>query len=768
MAITRRLKTSFTGGEYSPALAARVDLEKYNTGMKTAKNIIVHPHGGASNRSGTELISYARQGELTVQVPFIASIETDETYALLFSEGRIMFTRNGLPVLEDEVSGATYADNGGNARITKTSHGYADEDYVVWVDATNAALHNRMLEVDYVDANTFDLKYMDGSNVEFDTVDAGGTFTTRRRYTVATPYLEDEVRVVSYAQDNDVMYLAHVNHAPRKLSRLGDTNWTIETIDFTPQMTAPTGLSVTVTDGDGHDPALDETVYYRVAAISSETGEESLPSSSVFANCDLALQGAKNVLSWTAVADVDRYIVYKDTAGVYGYIGATQNTNFTDNNIVEDTSDGPQSAVNPFDGVGYYPRTVTMHEQRLVWGSLANDPQAVFLSQSTIFENYGAASPAKADDAITFRLRSRERQYIYSLVSTSAGLAMFTSTTEWMVSGGSQEDYLTPTNPVPRPQTRRGSYYLPPLLVGDVIMYAQARGGVVRDFAYSFEDDTFNGPDRTILARHLFEHKRIVSWCYAQSPYSIVWAVMDDGTLLSLTYLREHDVWGWTPHETDGEVESVMSLPEGDEDAVYITCKRTIDGQEYRFHERMASRLVTGQDDWFFVDCGLRYEGDPVSSVSGLQHLEGAEVAILADGYVVEGQTVTDGAVELGGEYSNVVVGLPYDAEIETLDLDLGNIPELGVIQGRSQSLPSLLIHVEHTRGIWTGHSRDNMNEWKQRATENYGEAIAPFTGKFEMDTDPDYTQTGNIIIQQRGPLPMTILAVAPDVSVGG
>ena len=152
---------------------------------------------------------------------------------------------------------------------------------------------------------------------------------------------------------------------------------------------------------------------------------------------------------------------------------------------------------------------------------------------------------------------------------------MFTSSTEWMVAGGSNEDYLTPTNPIARPQTRRGSYFLPPLLVGDVIV-CTARGGVVRDFAYSFEDDTFNGPDRTILARHLFEHRKIVSWCYAQSPYSIVWAVLDDGTLLSLTYLREHDVWGWTPHETSGTVESVISLPEGDEDAVYITVKRTV------------------------------------------------------------------------------------------------------------------------------------------------------------------------------------------------
>lgn len=768
MSILRTLKASFTGGEYSPALRARVDLEKYSTGLSVATNTFVHPHGGVSNRAGFELISYARQEGISVQVPFIASIETGETYGLLFSDQRIMFTRNGAPILEAAVTGFTYSDNGGDARINKTAHGFADGDYIVWNDGGNLKLDGRMLEVELVDADNFDLFYMDGTAVSFDDVDGGGSFNLRRRYSIATPYTEEQLYEVAYAQDNDVMYLANQNHAPRKLSRLGDTNWTLEVIDFTPQTDAPENLNVVATNGSGYDPGLAVDVEYVVAAISSLTGEESLPSDSDTVTCDLALAGAKNTLTWDAGTDVDRYIVYKNTSGVFGFIGATKTTTFVDTNIAEDTADGPQTAINPFDGAGSYPRTVTLHEQRLAWASLEDDPQAVFLSQSTILENYGAASPAKADDAITFRVRAKERQSIYNLVSTAAGLAMFTSTTEWMVAGGSDESYLTPTNPNPRPQTRRGSYYLPPLLVGDVIMYAQARGGVVRDFAYVLENDTFNGPDRTILARHLFEHRRIVSWCYAQSPYSIVWVVLDNGVLLSLTYMREHDVWGWTPHETDGFVKSVMSLPEGDEDAVYITVTRTINETDYQFHERMASRRVQSVDDWFFADCGLRYTGDPVDTVAGLWHLEGMAVSVLADGYVIENKAVEDGQVTLGGEFSNVVVGLPYEAEIETLDLDLGNIPELGTVQGREQAIPQMLLHVEATRGIRTGRDRDHMSEWKQRAEEDFGEPTRLYTGKFYMDTDPDWDNHGRMVIQQPYPLPMTILAVAPDVAVGG
>src|SRR5690606_18581931 len=119
----------------------------------------------------------------------------------------------------------------------------------------------------------------------------------------------------------------------------------------------------------------------------------------------------------------------------------------------------------------------------------------------------------------------------------------------------------------------------------------------------------------------------------------------------------------------------------------------------------MASRRVRSHADWFFADCGLRYTGAPVSAVGGLHHLNNMPVAVLADGYVLEGLVVVDGRVELDGEYSNVVVGLPYEAEIETLDLDMGNIPELGVIQGREMAMPQLLVHVEHTRGIWTGQN---------------------------------------------------------------
>ena len=136
---------------------------------------------------------------------------------------------------------------------------------------------------------------------------------------------------------------------------------------------------------------------------------------------------------------------------------------------------------------------------------------------------------------------------------------------------------------------------------------------------------------------------------------------MDSGELYAFTFLREHNVWGWTEMEVDGTVEDVETAPEDDDDVIYVTVKRNIDGTDVRFHERMRPRRMETSDDWFFVDCGLQYNGVAVDTVHGLWHLEGEEVAILADGFVLENQTVENGCLELGADYENVDCGLQYN-----------------------------------------------------------------------------------------------------------
>ncbi|MCP4991634.1 MAG: hypothetical protein GY928_37915, partial [Colwellia sp.] len=157
---------------------------------------------------------------------------------------------------------------------------------------------------------------------------------------------------------------------------------------------------------------------------------------------------------------------------------------------------------------------------------------------------------------------------------------------------------------------------------------------------------------------------------YAEEPDSILWCVRDDRTLIGLTYQREHQVWGWHRHTTLGEVESAASILEDGRSAVYLIVKRNINGTEVRHIERMEPREETATEDAFFVDSGLTYDGAPATIISGLDHLEGEEVAILSDGYTVPDQVVTSGSITLDVAASKVHVGLRYTPAIETLDID--------------------------------------------------------------------------------------------------
>lgn len=697
MADLRAYQPAFTAGELAPALWARVDLAKYSTGLKTAVNLFIHPHGGASNRAGLEFIREVKNSAHNARlVPF--QFNTQQSYELEFGNLYFRVFRDGGLVLT-----------------------------------------------------------------------GGGSI-----YEVTTPYLHTEVGDLVFIQEADVMYICHPEHPVQKLSRLADNNWTLTAVTFAPKMTAPGTPTVTKPGDTSGQPGYTATVYrYKVSAVSDATGEESLPSSFGSVTNDLSIDGGINRVSWSAVTGAGRYIVYKEDNGVYGYIGGTSGLSFDDQNIVADLADTPQTARNPFGSAGNYPRCAAFIEQRLAFASTKNDPQAVWLSQSANYENFGYSSPSKASDAVTFRIKARQVNEIRSMLAVK-GLMVLTSGAEWIVSGGSQSDAITPSSIKIDNQGYRGCAKAQPIAVGNTVLFAQDRGGVIRDFSYEFSQDSFTGKDLTILARHLFSNKNIKSWAYSQAPHSIVWVVLDDGSLVSLTYMKEHDVWAWTQHESAASAafEDVSVIAEGNEDVPYFIVRRTIGGSTKRYIERLHTRVFSVIDDAFFVDSGLTYDGSPVTTIDGLDHLEGQSVVALADGNVVRNLTVTGGEITLQNAASVVHVGLPMVAKLQTLDLDLGSVQGLGTVQGRMKSVSELTLRVEDTRGIFIGPKdgeRDDRHlvEYKQRSTENWNEAIQPYTGDVRMTPQWDWSNGGNMWVKQFDPLPMTILAIMPDVTVG-
>jgi hypothetical protein len=480
-------------------------------------------------------------------------------------------------------------------------------------------------------------------------------------------------------------------------------------------------------------------------------------------------------VAWSAVAGAARYIVYRDDNGIFGYVGGTTGLSFDDENITPDLSDTPQSGRNPFDAAGNYPRCVTFIEQRLAFASTQNDPQAVWLSQSANYENFGVSSPAKASDAVTFRIRARQVNEIRSMISVR-GLLLLTSGSEWIVTGGSTSDAISPSAIKLDNQGYRGAAKVQPIVVGNTVLFAQRLGGVVRDFSYDYTQDSYVGKDLTILARHLFKGREISAWDYAQAPDSVVWVVLDDGALVSLTYMKEQDVWAWTRHESgpgnDAFFEDVTVIEEDGEDVPYFIVRRTINGQQKRYIERLHSRAFEDVQDAFFVDCGLTYSGPPATVLNGLNHLEGQTLVALADGNVVRNLTVTGGSVRLQNAASKIHIGLPVTAAIETLDLDVGQVQGLGTVQGRSKSISEVTFRVENTRGIFTGPQdgeRDGgtLVEYKQRRNENWNEAISLYTGDLTITPYWDWSTSGAMWVKQFDPLPMTILSIMPDVTLG-
>ena len=693
--MVRAYQPAFTAGELSPSLWARVDLAKYQTGLKTAKNLFVHPHGGVSNRAGLEFVNEVKNSANKARlIPF--QFNTEQTYVLEFGNLYIRIYRDGGVILSAGVP-----------------------------------------------------------------------------YEVVTPYGHADVGDLVFCQEADVMYIVHPSYAPRKLARLTDDNWTLTTVTFGASISAPAAPTATanVSTTTSWSP---KNYYYKVAAV-ADNGEESLPSDpSGAAYNDLSLNGNTNTIDWVAVPGAVRYIVYKEDNGVYGYIGGTEGLTFEDENITADLADTPQTARNPFSGSGNYPRCATFIEQRLAFASTNNEPQAVWLSQSANYENFGYSSPtAKASDAVTFRIRARQVNEIRSMLPVKA-LMLLTSGAEWLVSGGSTSDAITPSAIKIDNQGYRGASKVQPVVVGNIVLFAQARGGVIRDFSYEFTADGFVGNDLTILARHLFEGRSVKAWAYAQAPSSIVWVVLDNGALVSLTYMKEHEVWAWTRHDSGaGAVfEDVTVVEEGNEDVPYFIVKRTIDGSAKRYIEKLHTREFASVEDAFFVDSGLTYTGAAATTISGLDHLEGEEVVALADGNVVRGLTVTGGAVTLPNAASKVHIGLGYEAALQTLSLDMGAVQGLGTVQGRMKSISEVTLRVEDTRGIFVGPydgDRDSRHlvEYKQRSTEAWNEAIRLYTGDLRITTPWDWNTNGSTWVKQFDPLPMTILAIMPDVTVG-
>ena len=563
---------------------------------------------------------------------------------------------------------------------------------------------------------------------------------------IATPYLTAELFDIKFAQSADVMYIVHPNHAARKLSRTSHINWTLTQIDFTKgPMQDPNTTTTTLNPGQ-------TAVGTGVSLVASAT---------------TGINGGAGFAS----TDVGRFVFLHG-----GYAKITAFTDTTNVTIEILTTLSASTAtenwrLGAFSDTTGHPSTVTFFEQRLVFAGTINQPQTVFFSKSGDYENMDAniGGTIADSDAIIYTIASNQVNAIRFMTATRT-LIIGTAGGEFSVSGGGSDVAITPTNILIKKQSNHGAANLDALAVGNVTLFMQRARRKMRELAYNFDVDGYIAPDMTILAEHITEGG-ITQMAYQQEPNQIIWLVRGDGELVGFTYQREQQVTAWHRHIFGGAFgsgkavcESVAVIPTDDtEYEVYVIIKRTINGATKRYIEVLNTFDFTNTDNttFNFLDSQLDYNGSATTTISGLSHLEGQTVSILADGATHADKVVSSGSITLDRSATKVKVGLSYTSLLQTMRIDAG--ARDGTSQSKTKRIYEITIRLFESVGVEVGPDLNNLERIPFRSSANaMNQGITPFTGDKEVEFRGNYETDGFVFVRQTQPLPLTILSLYP------
>ena len=740
--------TNFTGGELSPRLDGRNDLNKYSSGCKTLENMIIYPHGSAARRSGSRFIAEVKSSAAKTRlIPF--EFSTTQTYMMEFGNQYIRFYKDNGQILEGDktISGATQANP---VVITATSHGYSNGDEIsITSVAGMTELNNKRYLVANKTTNTFEITNVDGTNINgtsFTAYTSGGV--ANRVYEISTPYLTAELFDIKYAQSADVMYITHPNHEVEKLSRTGHTSWTLSDVDFT--------------KGPMQDANTTDTTL-NPGATAVGTGV------SLAASATTGINSGSGFLS----TDVGRFVFLH---GGFAKITAVTDTTNATIEILTTLSASTATSdwrLGSFSDTTGHPSSVTFFEQRLVFAGTSNEPQTLFFSRSGDYENMDAniGGTIADDDAIIYTIASNQVNAIRFMTATRT-LIVGTAGGEFTVSGGGTDVAITPTNILIKKQSNHGAANVDAISAGNATLFLQRAKRKIRELAYNFDVDGYLAPDMTILAEHITEGG-ITQMAYQQEPNQIVWMTRSDGELVGLTYQREQQVTAWHRQIFGGSFgsgnavcESVAVIPTDDtEYQVYVIVKRTINSITRRYVEYLNNFDFTETDNttFNFLDSQLDYSGSATTTITGLEHLEGQTVSILADGSTHPDKTVSSGAITLDRSSTKVKVGLSYTSLLQTMRLDAGDAN--GTSQGKTKRIYDISLRLFESVGVEVGPDLSNMERIPFRSSaDDMDTAIPVFTGDKEIEFRGNYETDGFIFVRQTQPLPLTVLSLYPNL----
>ncbi|UOF78051.1 phage stabilization protein [Caudoviricetes sp.] len=356
-------------------------------------------------------------------------------------------------------------------------------------------------------------------------------------------------------------------------------------------------------------------------------------------------------------------------------------------------NDGKTSTwkITAWSSVAGYPAVVSFHQNRVVWFSSTAEPATHWYTKSGDYYDFEPSNPENSnvsdDSGMTITTISRQVN-VARWADTGPVLLLGTEGAEWQIKPSSIQQTLTPTNFSATVQTSYGSANLDAIRVGAQTLFVERSKIKVRELSYDFSIDAFGSKDISIISEHILrENGGVVDWANQQSPYSIIWLVLGNGKVASVTYEREHEVIAWALHDFSGTVESVCSTTSvSGEDVVYFVVRRTINGSSVRTVESLTGILSTNPG---YLDCSKSEDGGSVSHIttSGvINHLESTVVGVTLDG-VYLGQQTSGGSGNVTVNYRGQVVyaGIPITATIGLLDPEGGS--QAGTSQGKKKRI---------------------------------------------------------------------------------
>ena len=560
----------------------------------------------------------------------------------------------------------------------------------------------------------------------------------------SSPYTAaSDLSSINFVQSADKLYLLHPDYKPQQIVRTAITP-TFSVSDFAYEngpygvqnkdsaiTVAQAGTTLTATGGDVWD-ANDVGTYFRL----------------------------KDGTGW-----VDRLI-----------------TAFTDSKNVTVATSGTVSStdswyLSAWSDTRGWPKVATFWEQRLVFAGNSTYPNTLWGSATGDYVNF---QPTETDgtfvdsNARTYTIDADEVNSIVWMKSDRV-LVVGTLGAEWAIEGAA-------LGSVSYWQAKRMSTYgsaenINPVKVGHAVLFVQEGQRSLREWMYYRENDGYDGLDLNIASSHLTEGK-FLRTAWQPNPDSIVWCVMEDGSVKAMSYDRRLELAAWSQHTLGPSsagaafVEDVAAIPGADQDDVYFLVKRTINGSTKRYIERLTERTSGDRISAHHVDSATVYSGASTTSITGLSHLEGEEVSIWADGATQDSKTVVSGAITLDTAASDVVVGLPFTSAIETLAPDNTTEPFLT----RVLKLTRLFVTVYATTGLKMGvrdvdgavddKRQTDLTVWYSPVTS--GDTAELKTGKLDLGSyEGDSNHEDRVYLFANDPSPVTILNFGAIATLG-